>query len=170
MPAIQAAGEGWDVTVITDASGGMSLEAYEVSIQRMIAARLSPFHFARMFRHSVGVPPRVYLTKLRLEKACELLEKTDLSVTEIAPGGWIFIEPGAGAGVHETRAHESDRLSPSGSRTAASHHAAVTSDHGSSAAKWTCRISLSIAPAIRSERPWKPSPSWLRIVEHPGAV
>lgn len=38
MPAIQAAGEGWDVTVITDASGAVSVEAHEVSIQRMIAA------------------------------------------------------------------------------------------------------------------------------------
>ena len=38
MPAIQAAGEGWDVTVITDASGGTSVEAHEVGIQRMIAA------------------------------------------------------------------------------------------------------------------------------------
>ena len=38
MPAIQAAGEGWDVTVITDASGGVSVEAHEVAIQRMIAA------------------------------------------------------------------------------------------------------------------------------------
>ena len=38
MPAIQAAGEGWDVTVVTDASGGTSLEAHEVAIQRMIAA------------------------------------------------------------------------------------------------------------------------------------
>ncbi|GJD54016.1 hypothetical protein OPKNFCMD_6796 [Methylobacterium crusticola] len=38
MPAIQAAGEGWDVTVITDASGGTSLEAHEVAIQRMIRA------------------------------------------------------------------------------------------------------------------------------------
>ena len=47
-------------------------------------ARLSPFHFARMFKQSVGVPPRVYLTRLRVEKACELLAATDLSVTEIA--------------------------------------------------------------------------------------
>jgi nicotinamidase-related amidase len=38
MPAIQAAGEGWDVTVITDASGAGSIEAHEVAIQRMIAA------------------------------------------------------------------------------------------------------------------------------------
>ena len=38
MPAIQALGEGWDVTVVTDASGGTSVEAHEVAIQRMIAA------------------------------------------------------------------------------------------------------------------------------------
>jgi nicotinamidase-related amidase len=38
MPTIQALGEGWDVTVITDASGGVSVEAHQVAIQRMIAA------------------------------------------------------------------------------------------------------------------------------------
>jgi AraC family transcriptional regulator len=37
-----------------------------------------------MFKQSVGVPPRVYLTQIRIEKACELLEKTDLPVTDIA--------------------------------------------------------------------------------------
>jgi nicotinamidase-related amidase len=38
MPAIHARGEGWDVTVITDASGAVSVEAHEVAIKRMIAA------------------------------------------------------------------------------------------------------------------------------------
>lgn len=38
MPVIQALGEGWDVTVVTDASGGVSVEAHQVAIQRMIAA------------------------------------------------------------------------------------------------------------------------------------
>lgn len=38
MPTIQALGEGWDVTVVTDASGGTSPEAHQVAIQRMIAA------------------------------------------------------------------------------------------------------------------------------------
>ncbi|MEL1264489.1 hydrolase [Pseudoxanthomonas putridarboris] len=38
MPTIQALGEGWDVTVITDACGGVSVEAHQVAIQRMIAA------------------------------------------------------------------------------------------------------------------------------------
>jgi AraC-type DNA-binding domain-containing proteins len=57
----------------------------DVSLEELAAeARLSPFHFARMFKQSVGVPPRVYLTRLRLERACELLEQTDLTITEIA--------------------------------------------------------------------------------------
>jgi nicotinamidase-related amidase len=38
MPVIHALGDGWDVTVITDASGAVSVEAHEVAIQRMIAA------------------------------------------------------------------------------------------------------------------------------------
>jgi AraC family transcriptional regulator len=57
----------------------------DISLDELAAeAQLSPFHFARMFRQSIGVPPRVYLTRLRLEKACELLELTDLPITEIA--------------------------------------------------------------------------------------
>jgi AraC family transcriptional regulator len=57
----------------------------DISLDELAAeARLSPYHFARMFKQSVGVPPRVYLTRLRVEKACELLETTDLPVTEIA--------------------------------------------------------------------------------------
>ncbi len=38
MPVIQALGEGWDVTVITDACGAVSVEAHQVAIQRMIKA------------------------------------------------------------------------------------------------------------------------------------
>jgi AraC family transcriptional regulator len=57
----------------------------DISLDELAAeAQLSTFHFARMFKQSVGVPPRVYLTRLRMEKACELLQLTDLSVTEIA--------------------------------------------------------------------------------------
>lgn len=57
----------------------------DISLDELAAeARLSSFHFARMFKQSVGVPPRVHLTRLRVEKACDLLETTDLPVTEIA--------------------------------------------------------------------------------------
>jgi AraC family transcriptional regulator len=59
--------------------------AEDISLDELAAeAQLSSFHFARMFKQSVGVPPRVYLTRLRIEKACELLEMTDLPITEIA--------------------------------------------------------------------------------------
>jgi AraC family transcriptional regulator len=57
----------------------------DISLDELAAeAQLSAFHFARMFKQSLGVPPRVYLTRLRLEKACDLLETTGLPVTEIA--------------------------------------------------------------------------------------
>ena len=57
----------------------------DISLNELAAeARLSPYHFARMFKQSVGVTARVYLPQLRMEKACELLEKTDLPITAIA--------------------------------------------------------------------------------------
>jgi AraC family transcriptional regulator len=45
---------------------------------------LSPFHFARAFKKSVGIPPHAYQVRLRLEHAEALLLGTARSVTEIA--------------------------------------------------------------------------------------
>src|SRR6266851_6138748 len=42
MPTIQAIGEGYEVYIVTDASGGVSVEAHEVAIQRMIQAGAIP--------------------------------------------------------------------------------------------------------------------------------
>ena len=47
-------------------------------------AKLSPFHFARAFKASLGMPPHAYLRELRLARAKAMLVETDLSVTEIA--------------------------------------------------------------------------------------
>lgn len=59
--------------------------AESLSITELAAeARLSPFHFIRSFKNSVGVPPHQYLTKIRLERACVLLETTNLSITDVA--------------------------------------------------------------------------------------
>ena len=49
-----------------------------------VEARLSPFHFIRSFKRSVGIPPHQYLTKIRMERACVLLETTDMAITEVA--------------------------------------------------------------------------------------
>lgn len=42
MPAIQAAGEGYDVYAVTDASGGVSAEAHEMAVRRMAQAGVTP--------------------------------------------------------------------------------------------------------------------------------
>jgi AraC family transcriptional regulator len=47
-------------------------------------ARLSPFHFARAFKQSFGVPPHGYHTNRRIEQAKALLAMPARSVTEIA--------------------------------------------------------------------------------------
>src|SRR5262249_11739733 len=47
-------------------------------------AGLSKYHFARQFKQSVGVTPHHYLTQKRLERAQEMLARTDLAVSEIA--------------------------------------------------------------------------------------
>ena len=42
MPAIHAMGEGYDVYVVTDASGGASPEAHDMAIRRLVAAGAQP--------------------------------------------------------------------------------------------------------------------------------
>jgi nicotinamidase-related amidase len=42
MPAIQAKGDGVDVFVITDASGGVSVEAHDMTVRRMVQAGIVP--------------------------------------------------------------------------------------------------------------------------------
>ncbi|RYD52552.1 MAG: hydrolase [Verrucomicrobiaceae bacterium] len=42
MPTIQALGEGYDVFIVTDASGGVSKEAHEMAVRRMVQAGAVP--------------------------------------------------------------------------------------------------------------------------------
>lgn len=56
----------------------ISLDAIANAINR------SPSHFARQFRHELGMPPHQYIVNLRLEKAQYLLEQTKNPIAEIA--------------------------------------------------------------------------------------
>lgn len=47
------------------------------------AAYLSEFHFARLFKKIVGTTPHAYLAARRIERARQLLAKTDLSIAEV---------------------------------------------------------------------------------------
>src|SRR3954467_5873266 len=42
MPAIHALGDGYDAYIVTDAGGGVSLEAHEMAVQRMVQAGAVP--------------------------------------------------------------------------------------------------------------------------------
>jgi len=78
MPAIQAAGEGWDVYAVTDASGGVSLEAHEMAVLRMV---------------QVGVTPITWLAD-----AAEWQRDWAREQTAQALGG-VLLEHGGGSGV-----------------------------------------------------------------------
>ena len=42
MPALHALGDGYDVFIVTDASGGVSVEAHEMAVRRMVQAGCVP--------------------------------------------------------------------------------------------------------------------------------
>ena len=62
----------------SDLSEDLSLKALAA------AAGLSEYHFLRMFKQSTGYTPHQYVICQRIERAKELLKKTDMSITEIA--------------------------------------------------------------------------------------
>lgn len=47
-------------------------------------AGYSPFHFARLFKSTVGVAPHQYLTKLRIQRSQFMLARSDFSITKVA--------------------------------------------------------------------------------------
>ena len=78
MPAIQAAGEGYEVYAVTDASGGVSVEAHDMAVRRMMMA---------------GVVPITWMAV-----AGEL--QRDWAREETAKkGGEMFLEHGGGTGI-----------------------------------------------------------------------
>lgn len=47
-------------------------------------AALSPFHFARQFRRTTGLPPHEYVTRCRVERARELLVRPGIGIADVA--------------------------------------------------------------------------------------
>jgi AraC family transcriptional regulator len=57
----------------------------DVSIDDLAAvACLSPFHFIRMFRNRMGMPPHRYLSQMRLDLAKSLLTASEVPLCEIS--------------------------------------------------------------------------------------
>jgi transcriptional regulator GlxA family with amidase domain len=70
---------GWAVDyMLSDLSRELSLP------ELASAARLSPYHFLRVFKQAHSVTPVAYLRRQRLERAIALLDSTALPVGEVA--------------------------------------------------------------------------------------
>jgi nicotinamidase-related amidase len=78
MPAIQAAGEGYEVYAVTDASGGVSAEAHEMAIHRMVMAGVVPITW-------MAVAGELQRDWARQDQAAALAE--------------VFLEHGGGTGI-----------------------------------------------------------------------
>jgi len=73
----------WQVRRVTDyidANLGATLRTASLAA----TLGLSVSHFTRAFKHSVGVPPRVYVIRRRLAAACEAMVSTTTPLTTIA--------------------------------------------------------------------------------------
>jgi AraC family transcriptional regulator len=56
----------------------------ELSLATLAAVgKVSPAHFARLFKHATGLAPHQYVIARRMEQAKRLLIETDLSLSEI---------------------------------------------------------------------------------------
>jgi nicotinamidase-related amidase len=68
MPAIHAMGDGYDVYVVTDASGGVSPEAHDMAIRRLVAAGAQPITWLGM----AGELQRDWARRERIEEVFQL--------------------------------------------------------------------------------------------------
>ncbi|WP_018933110.1 helix-turn-helix domain-containing protein [Gracilibacillus lacisalsi] len=56
----------------------------EITLQQVAKhVAYSPYHFSRIFKDQIGLPPHYYLSALRLQRAKELLIHTDLTIRDI---------------------------------------------------------------------------------------
>jgi len=51
--------------------------------QLSAVVHMSPYHFARLFRHSTGLPPHRFVVRTRIERAARLLETSDMSIAHV---------------------------------------------------------------------------------------
>jgi len=57
----------------------------EISLAQISAIfNFNPYYFSKLFKKYTGVSYKTYLTKLRIQKACELLKNSSKSIKEIA--------------------------------------------------------------------------------------
>lgn len=57
----------------------------DVGLQQLAELlNISRFHFCTAFRHATGFTPHQWLVRIRMERACELLSRSRMTITEVA--------------------------------------------------------------------------------------
>jgi AraC family transcriptional regulator len=85
-------------TVVDFIRSHLDQDASLIAMARL--AHISPFHFARLFRATVGVPPHQFVLRLRIHRAHRLLNAGQLTLAEVAIACGFHDQP------HFTRAFE----------------------------------------------------------------
>jgi AraC family transcriptional regulator len=81
-PSVRGGLAGWQQKKVTEYIEEHLAEDIPLStLARLV--QLSPYHFARAFKQSFGMPPHRYHTSRRMERAKILLAKAEFSITEI---------------------------------------------------------------------------------------
>ena len=94
MPAIQAAGEGYEVYAVTDASGGVSAEAHEMAIRRMIMAGVVPITWMAV----AGEWQRDWARQEQAAAGAKFSSSMAAAPASRSPGSFSFSGQKAGAG------------------------------------------------------------------------
>jgi AraC-like DNA-binding protein len=73
-------------SVITQMAADMAASPHEATSIKQLAdnAGYSPAHFSRIFKQIMGTSPQHYLMEARINRARQLLQETDWSITRIA--------------------------------------------------------------------------------------
>ncbi len=85
-------------TVVDFIRSHLDKDASPMAMARL--AHISPFHFARLFRATVGVPPHQFVLRLRIHRAHHLLNAGQMTLAEVAIACGFHDQP------HFTRAFE----------------------------------------------------------------
>jgi len=58
--------------------------AISVPLLKVEVCHLSPAYFSRLFAKEMGESPSVYLSRKKIQHACDLLENSELSINQIS--------------------------------------------------------------------------------------
>jgi AraC family transcriptional regulator len=82
-PALRGKLNAFQLRAVVDfIAGHLSEDVSLIALAR--EAHVSPFHFARLFRRTVGIPPHQLVLRLRVQRAIGLMNTSTLSLAQVA--------------------------------------------------------------------------------------